>query len=1161
MKTTYERLSPSLRIRPLACLVALALSSGSMAQTPTPAFNLVQEPITSGQGVHPNLLYIHDDSGSMYWSFMPDSVYNAARNTFKSPQGNKVYYDPAVTYLPPPAPAGVVITYSNGASVQPEGTLGNARFTDAWFDGYDLAGRNAAGNYAGTTPRRVNLSTSYKATKYYGPYFSVGQNEEFLETTAGAAHYYNCSGNACTGPYYMANDTEKQNFANWYSYYRTRNYAARAGVALAFDKIGDEFRLGWGRINKSTSTNIDGTSFTTIMEGVKPFDSARKTDFFNWLYKVAPTGSTPLRKALDDAGKYYSAEHPWGSSDEAQCRKSYTILMTDGYWSSGTSYEAGTAAAKTNVDGTGSTFTTPPDQENRTHTWSKKPVADAYSNTLADIAYYYWSRDLRPNAANRVVPTTRDPAFWQHMTTYTIGLGVAPDVVKQTPTPGYVDIWTALATEKNANTSTALAPNPGWPNASSYQIDDLVHAAVNGHGGTATAGNPDEFVKAMKEFIDQIRGTSPVAPLSATSGSLRSVSFLFEATYNVDWTGALSGYWLCQNPSVESKAGCNKEGDIVKPAVWKAAIPGKDARKIYLCGNTTTAACASTLTDKATVPTPLKTGYAPTNSPITALQWERLRANFGRDEHTFGDIINSGPLFVGNEDFGYGLASSLTSAERDAYNARANNYRDHPRQPMIYVGANDGMLHAFKAPASHANIGDGAEVFAYIPNAVFPYLPKLFDPEYQHRYFVDGSPRAADINRGTGSTPNWHTVLVGSTGAGGNGYFALDIENPNNPTALWDITPSVPGFTNLGATLGQATLARLQNGTWVAIFGNGYNSADNKAHLYIVNAQNGTLIAGMDIVANNSADNDAPNGLSTPLVIDKDGDGSADTVYAGDMLGNLWKFDLKKNEAKVLFKARGPANAVQPIYARPEAISSPKGNGVLVLFGTGKFFEKGTKNTPRDDLSDTSVQTFYGVLDDDSTVGLSRTQLVAQKIFETASGIGNYDKSELRYLSDNKVDYNSDFGFYIDLLIGNKKEGERVTFSPMLLTDRIIFSTLVPDATPENPCATSGTYGWFYTITLTGAQPDASVFDLNGDGKFDALDESGSQVVSGLKGVQPGFTIQVGGASTTGDGSLGYLYGISSPSNDGADNKDNAAFQLDASEGKGRESWLQLKGR
>jgi len=1159
MKTTHERLSPSPRIRPLACLVALALSGGAMAQTP--AFNLVQEPITSGQGVNPNLLYIHDDSGSMYWSFMPDNVYNTTQNKFKSPQGNKVYYDPSVTYTPPPVPAGAVATYSDGTPVQPAGTLGNAKFTDAWFDGYDLAGRNSPGNYVGATPRRVNLNTSYKATFYYGPYYSTGYNQEFLETTVRPAHYYNCPTNTCSGPYYMQSDAEKQNFANWYSYYRTRNYAARAGVALAFDKIGDEFRLGWGRINKTNSTYIDGMNFTTIMEGVKPFDTARKTAFFNWLYAVKPVGGTPLRKALDDAGKYYSSETPWGNSDEAQCRKSYTILMTDGYWSVGSSYEASTAAARANVDGTGSTLTTPPDPENKTYTWSKKPVADAYSNTLADIAYYYWSRDLRTSVANRVVPTTRDPAFWQHMTTYTIGLGVAPDRVKQTPTPGYVDVWTALATEKNANPSTALAPNPGWPDANSYQIDDLVHAAVNGHGGTATAGNPDEFVKAMKEFIDQIRGTSPVAPLSATSGSLRSASFLFEATYNVDWTGALSGYWLCQNPAVESKAGCNKEGDIVKPAAWKATIPPKDARKIYICGNTSTASCASTLTDKTAVPTPLTVAYAPTNSPVTPLQWDRLRANFGRNEHTFGDIINSGPLFVGNEDFGYGQASSLTPAERDAYNARANNYRDHPRQPMIYVGVNDGMLHAFKAPASHANIGDGMEAFAYIPNAVFPYMPKLFNPEYQHRYFVDGPPRAADINRGTSGAPNWRTVLVGSTGAGGNGYFALDIENPNTPAALWDITPSAPGFANLGATLGQATLARLQSGAWAAIFGNGYNGADNKAHLYIANAQTGALIAGMDIVASNSADNNAPNGLSSPLVIDKDGDGSADTAYAGDMLGNLWKFDLKKNETELLFKARGPSNAVQPIYARPEAIASPKGNGVLVLFGTGKFFEKGTKNTPRDDLTDTSVQTFYGVLDDDSTVNLSRTQLVAQKIFETAGGVGNYDKSELRYISDNKVDYNSDFGFYIDLQVGNKKEGERVTFSPMLLTDQIIFSTLVPDATPENPCMTSGTYGWFYAITLTGAQPETSVFDLNGDGKFDALDEAGSQVINGLKGVQPGFTIQVGGASTSGDGSLGYLYGTSSPSNDSANNKDNATFKLDASEGKGRESWLQLKGR
>jgi len=336
----------------------------------------------------------------------------------------------------------------------------------------------------------------------------------------------------------------------------------------------------------------------------------------------------------------------------------------------------------------------------------------------------------------------------------------------------------------------------------------------------------------------------------------------------------------------------------------------------------------------------------------------------------------------------------------------------------------------------------------------------------------------------------------------------------------------------------------------VAIFGNGVNGADNKAHLYIVDIKTGALVR--DITAGNGT----PNGLSTPLAADRDGDGTVDTVYAGDMLGNLWKFDLSgtwpNSVSTPLFKAASG----QPIFARPNALLAPNNAGVLVIFGTGKFFEKEKDGFGNDDLNDKTVQSFYGVLDD-GNMNVTRDDLVEQTISRASAGVGTYEGSELRYVSNNPVDYATHRGFYIDLKVGNKAEGERVTFQPTVLMDYIIFSTLVPDTTPENPCDASTTSGWVYQVTLSGGQPDEAVFDLSNDGVLDYEDNIGGtssnkgNTVSGVKITNPGFSMVIG--ENTGSGITGvHIFTSSSEKLTGG---------VPSAAGHGRESWLQLKGR
>jgi type IV pilus assembly protein PilY1 len=313
------------------------------ASTAEAAVNLSNVPLQTGSTVEPNILFILDDSGSMRWGFMPDELVTrltsngrnlgSCSNTVSfggfsnlcalginnraylaSSHLNKTYFDPTKSYLPP---------------FKADGTrYANSSFTEAWIDGYN----------SGST--KVNLATGYRALMddyyYYG---SIDSNIRYglavsPSATAQAAFYYSfktgCSdvySNSCYDLVTVA-DAQRQNFANWFSYYRTRIMAAKAGIGAAFVQQGDGMRVGYGALN---ATN-------TIISGVEKFTASRKSTFINWLHGYAPTGSTYLRKALDDAGKYYQTPAPWleipgnTSSGILTCRQNFTILMTDGYW-------------------------------------------------------------------------------------------------------------------------------------------------------------------------------------------------------------------------------------------------------------------------------------------------------------------------------------------------------------------------------------------------------------------------------------------------------------------------------------------------------------------------------------------------------------------------------------------------------------------------------------------------------------------------------------------------------------------------------------------------------------------------------------------------------------------------------------------------------------
>ena len=514
---------------------------------------------------------------------------------------------------------------------------------------------------------------------------------------------------------------------------------------------------------------------------------------------------------------------------------------------------------------------------------------------------------------------------------------------------------------------------------------------------------------------------------------------------------------------------------------------------------------------------------------------------------------------------------------------------------MVYVGANDGMLHGIRA-------SDGQEILAYIPSSVYSSGSKeglhfLTDPNYEHRFYVDLTPTVSDVYINSA----WHTVLIGGLGGGGKGYFALDITDPSQfstaapeSLVLWEFNstnlPNSDG-DNLGYTYARPTIANTAAG-WFAFFGNGYNSASGHAALYAVklSGPSGTAAASgngkpwttsdyvmIDVDKNTTM---TDNGMSTPAVVDLNGDGVADRVYAGDLQGRMWAFNIEDstetNWASAYMTGNG-ANATstplftattsdlttpEPITTRPVVIKNTKvtdnGSGnnsnlpnVLVLFGTGRYLDN------LQDPEDKDAQTFYGIWDHGSKDLDRSSDLVSQLPNDSAL---NTD-SQWRIPTDNSVNYSDtsktvNNGWMMDLDAGDPSGstgGERVVTNYIVRSDVLLFNTLIPDATI---CSAGGS-GYFMALdALSGGRTTEAQFDVNGDGIVNIGDLQGGSAVSGE--AQNGVS---GAPATLGN----YEYNNSTDNtNSGSDGdaKDNLRKRVmkpidDA--GTGRMSWEEIR--
>ncbi len=660
-----------------------------------------------------------------------------------------------------------------------------------------------------------------------------------------------------------------------------------------------------------------------------------------------------------------------------------------------------------------------------------------------------------------------------------------------------------------------------------------------------------------KAFFKILDSTSSASAVAANSTRLDNGTLLYQAKFDPrDWSGQL----LALKVDLDTKL------VITDKPVWEAAslLPDAASRKIYT--SNPAAAAGSRLVEfkwdtptVATVPTLTATqqgylnqlGGTPDTLGPDRLNW--LRGDSSKEKRfssgifrnrvklfneTFitdsaqlqdatiktnklGDIVNSDPIYVGTDDLGYGATSTgLTSAEITGYQTFRTGDAYKNRTPMIYVGANEGMLHGFDATTT-----GGTEKFAYVPNALFPELSKLASPNYTHKYFVDGVTATGDVFFNS----SWHTILAGTTGAGGKAIYALDVTDPSAigpASALWEFTGADATYgADLGYTLAEPTIARMHNGKWAVILANGYESTNGSAVLFILDAQTGAVIQRIETGAVGS------NGLSSPTVVDSNGDKVIDAIYAGDLKGNLWKFDVSSttpgtvttgatpvvattsnwgvaNSGKPLFVActtTGTNCAIanrQPITGKPTVgkVGSDQGTGQMVYFGTGKYFET-TDNVVG---STPQTQTFYGLWDDNTNVIDDRAKLQEQSIiFEGAatSAAGStsvvkeglirvtsrttvcYSATQVALIDDDTPVITCDStnlkkGWAMNLLRPDKiGEGERVVTRPVLFNNLVIFSTVIPST---DPCKGGGKSRAMLVEAITGKRPSTSPFDIFG---------------------------------------------------------------------------------
>ena len=641
------------------------------------------------------------------------------------------------------------------------------------------------------------------------------------------------------------------------------------------------------------------------------------------------------------------------------------------------------------------------------------------------------------------------------------------------------------------------------------QLDTI--AAAGGTGTSYYAKDTASLNTALSSIFSNIAAqTASASAVALNSSSVNTNSRVYQAKFSSqDWSGqllsiavnasngTLGAMTFDAGQQINTQAATNRNILTYKPSTntgipfrWPATPASPTASELDLVQ---TAFLNTSATNIADSNGSARLDYLRGSSVNEGTAGLQFRA---RNTSKLGDIVDSAPQYVG--------APSLNLADPTYAAFRLSQ---QSRTPIIYVGANDGMLHGF-------NASTGNEAIAYVPSSVYSNLTLLTSTGYAHRYYVDGSPTAADIFYGGA----WHTTLIGTMGNGAKGIFSLDITNPGNFTeanAANLVNFEFPNSTTIAADAedvgyvsGPVPIVKLNNGVWAAIFGNGYNSTGTgQSSLFIVDVKTGALIKKISTGVGSTV---TPNALANPIAIDTDGNNTADVVYAGDLQGNMWKFDISSASPGAWGVSYKLFSAGQPITETPSVSKNPDG-GLMVYFGTGQYLETA-------DITTATSNAFYGIWDNfGTTVPLSG--LVQQTVTGTVAASG----TTYRQVSQNTVNYKATplpQGWYINL----PTSGERSVNDSRVRAGHVIFTTTIPSTAA---CTFGGSSTTMVVDYLTGGMPSTASIDTNKDGAVNASDilvggivnssiNSDPTIMSGTKssGVDYGITTNTNGTTT-----------------------------------------------
>ena len=683
--------------------------------------------------------------------------------------------------------------------------------------------------------------------------------------------------------------------------------------------------------------------------------------------------------------------------------------------------------------------------------------------------------------------------------------------------------------------------------------------------------DPSRMVQTMRTVFDAIsEANADASSVGVSGGSLSSDSRIYEASFR-------SGRWY---GDLTSRA-IDSRGAISDTIDWNAntRLQGQiasDSRNIVTYKPSTSSGIAFQW--PADPENPAVTELDPSQieslsrDPITeelddagADRLSYVRGNaidgFREREKPLGDIVHSMPQLVGPpvfyypDDWGTGMPET-----ENPYSSFGKLHANRPR--VVYVGANDGMLHAFDAGQfidGEWTTGDGSEIFAYIPSKVYDELPELTNLNYQHKYYVNATPRIGDVI----IDDEWRTVLISGMGRGGQGVFALDVtsvdsigEDDAEDIVLWEFTDE--DDADLGYTYTSPLIARMHNGKWAAIFGNGYNALEADGNqsstglgaIYIVDIESGALLSKM---YTNAGSQSSPNGVNAPTAVDLNNDNIVDIIYTGDLAGRLTKYDVSSSNPESwhrisdqMFGIEDDDRNYRPITSEVSLGSHPTGEGVMIYLASGKYLE------PSDQQNSTSLNRIVALWDKDPFVDpnllgpfragkMLKQSITAETTIEYDTDADGTDDTSLltRQSSQNAIDWDTHLGWYMDLdypyLVG-----EQVINKPLLREGKLLVSTHIPTG---NEC-TPDQLGWLMVLDATSGAMLPPSIDLNGDGSFGQ-----DEVLSGVQGISNPLASPTIVAAQHEDVIL--------TSKD--DGSGSSSTTLNASSKAGRLSWRELK--